>query len=242
MKKNEFFDINKFPKQEGLLLFGISMNRIDNTQSAQKCFEYMNNFISKISVPHVGLNIIYADNLYLYSDEKACDIKNKFQTLSHKHKHGFIKLLERNPQYTPTAYSFTSWNQMILNSKMFLTYFGELRKIYKENMEFQKLVSLDIGDGTNITENQVNFILEEILMFYLASKGKIRLQNDYIQDKQKWVLWCYPGKPLLSEIYLYQQNFFNLENSTNIYENSFYNLEDEKLYDFSKIDLETFKL
>lgn len=241
-KENEFFDINRFPKQEGLLFFPISMSRIDNAQSSQECFDYMTMFIPKIIQPTVGLNIIYGDNLYLYSDEKACDLKNKFQTLSHKHKYGFIKLLEKNPKYIPTVFSFTSWNQLILENKAFLRYFGELKKIYKEDKKFQKFVLKDIDNNSkDVTQNQVNFILEESLMFYLTSKGQGRLQNDYIQDKQKWMLWCYPGKPLLSEIYLYQQNFFNLENPENIYENSFYDLKGKKIYDFSKMDLKTFK-
>jgi hypothetical protein len=241
MGNKEFFDINKLPKAEGVLLFGISMNQIDNIQSSKKCFEYMNIFIPKVSIPFVGLNIVYADSLYLYSDKKACELKNKYHALAHGHKFGFIKLLKQNPQYTPTAFSFTTWNQMILNSKIFLTYFGELQAIYRGDEDFQYFLLKDINSTKDeVTQNQINFILEEILMFYLASKGKIRLQNDYIQDKQKWILWCYPGKPLLSEIYLYQKNFFNLKNPENIYENSFYDLDKQILYDFLKIDLRTF--
>ena len=83
----------------------------------------------------------------------------------------------------------------------------------------------------------MNFILEEVLLFYLTSKGGVRLKNEFINDKQKWVLWCYPGKALLSEIYLYKKNFFGFENPQNIYENSFYDLTSRKLYDFSKVDL-----
>jgi hypothetical protein len=36
-----FFDINKFPKEEGLLLFPISLSRIGNAQTAENCFLYM---------------------------------------------------------------------------------------------------------------------------------------------------------------------------------------------------------
>jgi len=38
--KNKFFDINKLPTTEGIFFLGISMSRIGNEQSAQKCFEY----------------------------------------------------------------------------------------------------------------------------------------------------------------------------------------------------------
>ena len=47
--EGKLFDINKVPKQPGLLMFGISLSRISNSQSAEKCFEYMRGFIPKIS-------------------------------------------------------------------------------------------------------------------------------------------------------------------------------------------------
>lgn len=233
----KFFDINKIPQQEGILLFGISMNRIGNTQSAEKCFEYMEYFIPKIIKPVVGLNIVYADSLYLHSADDAQELKRKYEPLAHSHKHAFMKLLEKHPQYIQPSFSFVSWSQMLLETKEFFSLFGELKKIYASNEFFQKLVREDVKEKSEYTENEVNFILEEILLFYLTSKGRVRLKNDFINDKQKWVLWCYPGKPLLSEIYLYKKNFFGFENPDNIYENSFYDLTDKKLYDFSKIDL-----
>ena len=79
-------------------------------------------------------------------------------------------------------------------------------------------------------------------MSYLIAKGKVRLRNDFVRDHQKWILKCYPGKPLHSEIYLFQKNFFKLSNTKNIYENSFYDLVDKKLYDYTRVDLETIKL
>ncbi|MBM3204777.1 hypothetical protein FJZ48_02235, partial [Candidatus Uhrbacteria bacterium] len=41
LKTNQFFDINKLPKEEGILFLGISMNRIGNSQSPEKYFEYL---------------------------------------------------------------------------------------------------------------------------------------------------------------------------------------------------------
>jgi hypothetical protein len=200
----------------------------------------MEGFIPKIVKPAVGLNLIYSESLYLNSSEKSSELKRKFEPLAHSHKYAFQNLLEKHPSYIQPSINFSSWNQMILESKDFYRLFGELKKIYQDDKLLQKLVQIDASGNTKkepFTENKINFILEEILMFYLASKGEIRLRNDFIQDKQKWVLWCYPGKPLLSEIYLYKKNFFNLENSQNIYENAFYDLIEKKLYDFSKIEI-----
>ena len=39
MVKQELHDINKFPSEAGLIFCGISMSRIGNAQSPQKCFE-----------------------------------------------------------------------------------------------------------------------------------------------------------------------------------------------------------
>jgi len=95
-KKNEFFDINKFPLEEGMLLFGISIPQIGNIQSAKKCFEYMEHLVKKIEKPHVGLNFIYADNLYFYSDEQPSKLKKKHQSLIASHKFNFLKILNKH--------------------------------------------------------------------------------------------------------------------------------------------------
>jgi len=235
--QQEFFDINRFPKQEGILVFGISMNKIGNIQSAEQCFQYVENFIPKIIKPAVGLNFVYADSLYLHSQEEAQKLKKKNEPLMHAHKYAFLNILDKHLAYIQPSFSFTSWSQMILESKDFFNLFGNLKKIYREDAVFQQLVRYDAQGRTELSEIEENFILEEILMFYLTSKGKMRLRNDFVVDKQKWVLWCYPGEPLLSEIYLYKKNFFGIHNNHNVYENSFYDLTNKKLIDFSKIGL-----
>jgi len=235
--QEDVFDINQVPKQPGILLFGISMSRISNTQTPEKCFEYMEHFIPKIIKPEVGLNFIYSDGLYLNSTEQASLLKNKYDALIHQHKYGFLKLLEKKPVYITKSFNYVSWSQMILETKRFHEFFSQLKEVYSKDKRFQDLVvkDLDIEQPEN---EQINFILEEILIFYLASKGEIVIKNDFLEGKHKWVLWCYPGKPLYSEIYLYRNNFFNLENTENKYQNSYYDLENKKLYDYSKIEID----
>ncbi len=242
---NKFFDINKLPTEEGILVFPISMSRISNIQNAKKCWEYLKIFSpKKIIKPLIGLNFIYADFLYFNSDEKASLLKNKFMSLILSHKNEFRKVLSKNPMYVSKAFSFTTWNQVLLECKDFLTYLGELKKIYKKDKKFQKYIREDskISGKNKLDKNQLNFFLEEILLFYLIVKGKVVLKNDFIQNHEKWVLWCYPGKPLKSQIYLTQKNFFGLKNPKNAYENAFYDLKEEKLYEFSRIDLEKLSL
>jgi hypothetical protein len=93
-----------------------------------------------------------------------------------------------------------------------------------------------------VTENQITFFLEECLLFYFISKGMIKFQNDFVHGNEQWILNCYPGKPLKSEIYIFQKNFFELHNPINSYENAYYNLNEELLYEYDRINLETIQL
>jgi len=77
-------------------------------------------------------------------------------------------------------------------------------------------------------------------MHYLLVKGMARLRNDYVRDEQEWILWCYPGRPYKSQIYLFQQNFFNLDNPKNPYQNAYYDLERKLLYKLDEIDIDSF--
>jgi hypothetical protein len=241
-KENEFFDINKFPAQEGMLVFGISMSSISTKQSAERCFKYIEHMVQKIELPYVGLTFLYSDNLYLYQKGDYAKLNKKFQSLMTSHKNNFTKILDKNKWYIRDSFGFITWNQAILYSKKFMTYFGEIKKLYKENKEFNFYVKQDIkAMKRNPTKENVLFILEEILMFYLIAKGEIKFPNNYLHGKEKWTLFCYPGPPLKSETYLFQKNFFKLKNSKNYYENSYYDLEKKKLYKYDKINLKTIK-
>lgn len=243
-KKGELFDINKLPAKEGILFFGVSIGNIDKAQSAKKCFEYIDkNLIKKIQKPIVGANFVYGDNLYLYSNEKSSKLKNKHQILVERHKNSMLNMLNKNKWYIQKSFSFITWNQMLLECRNFNVYFDKIKKLYKEDKEFKKYVKEDIkNSGRKFNQNNAMFIVEESLIFYLVIKGKVRLFNEYVQDKQKWILNCYPGKPLYTEIYISQKNPLNLSNPKNKYEDSFYDLEERKLYNFKEIDLESIKL
>lgn len=241
--KNEFFNINKFPAKEGMLLFGISMSQTCNIQSAKKCFSYVEELVKKIEYPHVGLTFLYSDNLYLYQKGEPSKLNKKFQQLMISHKNEFSKILNKNKWYIQDSFNFISWNQALLEVKDFIGYFSKLKQIYEKDKIFQRYLKEDIKHSKKeVNEENILFILEEILVFYLASKGSLKFPNKYINGKEKWVLWCYPGSPLKSEIYLYQQNFFKLKNKENEYENSYYDLIGKKLYNYNNVDLETLKL
>ncbi|MGD9276003.1 MAG: hypothetical protein PVJ67_02425 [Candidatus Pacearchaeota archaeon] len=241
--KNKFFDINKFPSKEGMLVFGISMSKISNIQSATKCFDYIKELTNKVSYPYVGLTFLYSDNLYLYQKGEPSKLNKRFQNLMISHKNEFQKILNKNLWYIRDSFGFITWNQALLETKDFIGYFSKLKEIYKKDKTFQKYLREDIKESKKkINEENIMFILEEILVCYLASKGILKFPNKFLNGKEKWVIWCYPGKPLKSEIYLYQKNFFKLQNKENDYENCYYDLEENKLYNYDNVDLKTLKL
>lgn len=242
--KNTFFDINKLPPEKGLLLFGLSMNKLFLRQSPKNCIEDIRHFhTQKISKPLVGLNFIYSEFLYLYSDKPAPELKNSFMTQIITHKNGIQSLLEKNNLdfQIQHAFNYMAWAQLYVGAKNFNELFNSLKKIYTEDVVFQKYISQDCERyGRDMGDNQVNFFLEEILMFYLMTKNQIKLPNDYVEGQQKWILFCYPGRPLKSTIYMYQLNPFDLDWKDNPYQNTHFDLEAKQLIDFMRVDLETY--
>ncbi len=244
MQPNQFFDINKLPPEKGLLIFGLSMNKLSNRQSPEKCIEDIRHFhTSKVSKPLIGLNFIYSDFLYLYSDKPAPVLKDSFMTQTISHKNGIQKLLEKNNLdfQIQHAFNYMVWNQLYVGTKDFNQKFDQLKKIYKEDKKFQKYLAEDCAVfDRDMEDNQVNFFLEEVLMMYLISKNQIKLPNEYIEGNQTWILWCYPGRPLKSEVYMHQLNPFDIDWPENPYEECQYDLESKQLIDFKKVDLETY--
>jgi len=244
LEPNKFFDINKLPAEKGLLLFGLSMNKISNRQSPENCIEDVRIFhTAKVAKPLVGLNFIYSDFLYLYSDKPAPELKKSFMHQTIEHKNGVQKLIEKNniDFQIQHGFNFMVWNQLYVGTKDFQHLVDKLKKIYQEDEMFQKYVADDCAKfDREMKDNQIDFFLEEALMFYLLTKNQIKLPNEYIENNQKWVLFCYPGRPLKSTVYLYQLNPFNLEWKENPYQNAFYDLEAKELIEYDRVNLETY--
>jgi len=241
LEKNKFFDINKLPTTEGIFFLGISMSRIGNEQSPQKCFEYLEHLASKIQYTDgIGMEMWYGDYLYFHSNNPASELRDKFKEQMIAHKNGFMNLLKKDRVWTHKAFSFKTFGQILLeNSDVYPLALNSVQDLYKSDSKFKKYVDQDCetaGHGTG--EMAVNFILEEIAMFYLSQKGSFRLNNKFVTDTEKnWTLQAYPGKPLLSEVCLFQKNPLNLSNPKNPYENCYYDLEGKVLYDYTRMDI-----
>lgn len=242
-KTNEFFDLSKLPKEEGILFFGISMNLIGNKQSAEKCFEYLNWIDTKIEKTEgIGMVMWYGDYLYFQSQEPAKLLRDRYKDLMLSHKNGFLKIVLKDPVWIKKAFSFYTFGQVMLdNSEIFSSAWGKILQFYKNDEQFRKYVEDDCkNSGHALGEGEVMFILEEILAYYLASKGQLNFNNRFVPGTEQWVLLGYPGKPLKSEVYLYQKNPLELFNPKNKFENCYYDLEGKKLYDYSRLDIDGF--
>jgi hypothetical protein len=245
-EKNVFFNINRLPAEKGLLLFGLSMSKLSNRQDAKNCLNDLRPLaIQKMSKPLIGLNFIYSDFLSLYSDRPATELKNSFMEMVIQHKNEMQKLIQKEALEFQIQHGFNYmvWNQLYVGTNDFNEKFRDIKSLFAKDQKFQKYVMEDIEVfGREMGENQINYFLEESLMFYLLIKNKVKLPNDYIENQQKWILFCYPGRPLKSTIYLTLINPFKLNWAENPYQNAFYDLEGKQLIKYEDVDLESYSV
>lgn len=226
------FDINHLPQDHGMILFGISMSRIGNTQSAKKCFDQMQYLAQKIKkTKGVGLTFIYADYLYFLTEKKDIrTTRKRYLEQMHQHKYGFLNLLEKDSSWIPSSFSFMTWADVLLQMRDFQMYLTKVQSVYSKDSNFRKAVKEDCGNR-RLTVAQREFFLEEITVFYLLLKGVYSLPNQYLNHHEKWVLNCYPGPALESEKYLYKHDLLSLDNPKNKYQSHHYDLEKRMLID-----------
>lgn len=238
---NQFFDINKLPKEPGIMYYCLSMPLLTTTQSPQDCYDSDVDLIKKLQVSNCGAQVVYTDGLYLYSDEKAVDLKLKHQKLIEEHKRGWMNLILKNLYLIPSGFAFMTWSQLLLETPFFCSEFIKLKEIYESDSKFSNYVKADIvSTGREVSGNTIGYMLEEILADYLVVKGQVHLPNDYTKGKEEWILNCYHGKPHRSYMYLLQKNLLGVDNLKNIYQNCWYDLIVKKLYEFERLDIDTF--
>ncbi|MGE5540976.1 MAG: hypothetical protein ACM3TU_01680 [Bacillota bacterium] len=242
MKSNEFFDINKFPRDWGIIVLPISMSRIGNAQSAQACIDALDFFLEKIDVNRVGANFLYSEGLYMNFEKDAHETKNRFANSAVSHMGAVRNLVAKNHRrfQIDHAFSFESWFQMYLSHKDFFSILKSVRKLYDADPEFQKWVAKDAEEhGKELTEQQLSFYLEEHTWEYLLINRELTIRNDFVNGREQWVMCAYPGRPARGQIYLVQQDPLKLNCDSNPYKGQ-YDLSERKFIDYLKVDLETF--
>lgn len=241
-KKNVFFDINKFPKEWGLIVFPISMSRISNAQSPQACIDALDFFLDKVSVNKVGANFLYSEGLYMNFEKEAYETKNRFAQSSVSHMGGVRKLIAKNYRkfQIESAFHFDSWFQMYLSHNDFFSVFSKIKSFYESDKEFRRYVTLDAQEqGKELSPEQISFYLEEHTFVYLLLNRQMRLQNDFVGGHETWTLLAYPGRPPRGQIYLFQQDPLKINSDSNPYKGQ-YDLVERKFIDYGKVELDSF--
>ncbi|MBI2109207.1 MAG: hypothetical protein HYT93_03475 [Parcubacteria group bacterium] len=242
MEEQKFFDINKFPKGWGLIVFPISMTRISNSQSAQAYLEYLRFFTAKVAEPRIGIHFLYTEGLYMNMPGKAYEIKNSYAASAIAHANAFRRLLKKHylEFQIHDAFSFDSWFQMYLLHPDFLNARRSIEKFYDKDKAFQKLAKEDAEEnGKEFNEYQRSFFLEEHTLAYLLLNGEIKMRNHFVDGRESWILLAYPGLPLKSQIYLFQKDPLKIGGFNNPYKGQ-YDLVTKKFIDYQKVDLDTF--
>ena len=242
MEKNIFYDISKLPPDWGIIVLGISMSRIGNSQSAKESIEALKHFLPKIHVNRVGANFVYSEGLYMNFEEDAYITKNNFGKSAASHMGAVRNLLAKDHRrfQIDHAFSFQSWFQVYLSHKDFFGVYHSVKKFYEKDSEFQKWVKQDAQEhGKELDERQLSFYLEEHAFHYLLVNRQLELRNDFVNGREQWVLDIYPGKPPKGQIYLIQKDPLGLSGDSNPYKGQ-YDLTEKKFIDYLKVDLETF--
>jgi desulfoferrodoxin (superoxide reductase-like protein) len=117
---NKYYDINKFPKDWGMLVFPISMGRIAHGQHQKHYVEWLELFLDKISSNQVGAHFLYSDALYMNFETDAYKTKNAFAQASVSHKQGLMRLIRLSQLFPfkagskctyPTRTSLLDWQR-----------------------------------------------------------------------------------------------------------------------------------
>jgi hypothetical protein len=219
------------------------MSRIANAQSPKECGAALEWFLTKISINRVGANFIYSEGLYMNFERDAYKTKNNFAKTATSHMQGVKKFVKKNYNkfQIDSAFHFDSWFQMYLSNQNFFDAMKFISDLYKKDKEFQRQIQRDAKEqGRKLNERQITFYIEEHTFAYLLLNDKIFLQNDFVNERQRWVLLAYPGKAPRGLIYLLQQDPMHINaESQNPYKGQ-YNLLEKNFIDYSRVDLETY--
>lgn len=238
--------LEKFPNKEWAIIAPISLSKVLNDQSPENIKETLYDLLPKVKTPGISVSILHTTSLYGKFDwdyrkwERITEQTNR--TLINSLSTEVTKPLAINMNYL----QFINRSQLRLLALVDIEWcFNKLSDIYENDSEFQELMKLDCQEcNRELSNEQINFFLEEHLITTLVSRNKIIISQTLVQNP-KWQLRMYPGAPLRHQVYMMQKRIWlgspNYKNWIQQYEYSWYNSENKLMYDMSKIDLDTYK-
>jgi hypothetical protein len=234
------FDLNKFSREWGLIVFPISMSRISNSQGPKEYLKHLRHLSKKVSDPKVGIHFLYTDGLYMNRSGSARELKNANAAASISHANGMRRIIQKhNKEFQiQNAFSFDSWHQMYLQHSDFMSALSCIKTFYQTDMVFKNLVQKEISAlGKGRTSSQISFFLEEHTLAYLLLKKEIHLRNDFVLGRESWILIAYPGPYSKAQEYLFNKDPLKIGDGMNLYAGH-YNLATHSFHSYRERSVE----
>lgn len=223
-----FKDIVKLPNN-GTLIIPLSMAALHSYQKPSNVVQFIETFTEKVQDITNDIVFLYTDGLYLNSFDSAIGLKSKIQGQMFGHKNGLSKYIFKNKEWDPKAFHFMTWNQCLMSSPNFLEYSKKLEKLAKEDDHFLKCIQYDMGNRP-LNEENIRFILEEVVMSYFLRHRKIELPKK-LSDNNEWNLIAYPGQCMETEVYVNKHRILPYKQD-NPFCHATYNSKENVLMDF----------
>jgi len=224
-------DLGKIP-QDGYLIFPLSMSRLANAQSAEKCYGALQFFEKKLEIISLDVVFLYTTGLYNNSNEPALEVRKRTMGQMLAHKGAIMKLVLKKKKYVPRAMHFLTWDYIILNSPEYEEYYSKLKKLVKEDNGFYKILVKDLG-GREENEANINFLIEEIVVTHIIRQKLVELPKTIVR-KDNFRLFIYPGEYIKGDLYQWKKKVLP-QHKGHPFSSSHYDLNKKVIYNFDEM-------
>lgn len=244
IKLQEDGDILELPKQPGLMIFPISMAKIQGEQSPKKIFNFIvEKVLQKMwKGDPISVLIIYSTSFYeRYNVNLGKDMKQ----LAKDHESELKKLISGVSYLEKSAYSYMDWDEFIDKYIDRKKLFEARDYLYKFSLEDEQFGNYLLSDIARLKKQDNDdgrlFILEEAVLFYMILKEyKFTFKDDFTKNMNRWILLCYSGFALKVFAYLHQKNYFKVTDAKNIFQDTFYDFKSNFLYRYPELDIDKY--
>jgi hypothetical protein len=231
----KYFDLNTVPGN-GLLIFPLSMSRLQQSLSAGKIYEFLEFFEAKLTSKTCDVVFLYTNDLYQNSEESAFSVRKRVLNQMIDHHAAFTALVANDKRFFPGSFHFLPWDYVCINTLNLNNERARLFKHMREDPLFLAALRQDLQIAEK-DENEINlhFLIEELVISHLIMEKEVAFPHR-LSTEDGWSLMCYPGNPPVSLAYIWHKNLLGNRNDLpkkhHLFARSFYNMEERVLIDF----------
>lgn len=222
-----WYDISLI-KWDWYLILPISMSRISNSQSHEKCYEMIDFFTNKLEEFGNDVIFLYTNWLYFNSNILTFEDRKKSNQQILNHRVALGKLISKNKKYIPKAFHFLPIDYVILNSKYYTEFFSKLKKQEEFDNEFRNAILQDIWNR-EYNEANVNFILEEVAVSHILRQKLVELPRTLVRNDM-WRLIVYPWTYLKSDLYQWTNSILPKDEQINQFAWAHYDYSNKQIF------------